>query len=76
MIQFTFDQFWSRVSAFIARRIGVGLESLADVDLWDYYSDQPESVDFWKGAIADAAEFAISEQDGMDDSILALFTRE
>jgi hypothetical protein len=76
MIQFTFDQFWSRVSAYIARRIGVGLESLSDVDLWDYYSEEPESVEFWKGAIADAAEFAVSEQDGMDSDILSLFTRE
>jgi len=73
MISMTFDQFWTRVSNYIARRIGVGLDDLADVDLWDYYSPEPEDAEFWKQAVRDAAEHAMSEQDGVDDDIMSLF---
>jgi hypothetical protein len=73
MISMTFEQFWARVSNYIARRIGVGLESLADVDIWDYYSPEPEDVEHWKQAIRDAAEYAMSEQDGVDAEIMSLF---
>ena len=73
MISMTFEQFWNHVSRYIARRIGVGLESRADVDIWDYYSPEPETAEHWKQAIADAAEYAMSEQDGMDAEILSLF---
>jgi L-ribulose-5-phosphate 3-epimerase UlaE len=76
MISMTFEQFWNHVSRFIARRIGVGLDDLADVDIWDYYSPEPETKEHWQGAVRDAAEYAMSEQDCVDPEIMALFSTE
>ena len=69
----TFEQFYARVSARISSIIGIGLESLADVDLWDYYSNEPETKEFWTQAIKDAAEFAVSEQDDIPSDIVGMF---
>ena len=76
MISMTFEKFWAYVSRYISKRIGVGLDDLADVDIWDYYSPEPESKEYWQGAIRDAAEYAMSEQDCVDDEIMALFSTE
>lgn len=74
MITLTFDKFWNRVSSYISRRIGVGLDDLADVDLWDYWTSEPQTAEQWKAAIAEAAAHAMSEQDCVDDELMALFT--
>ena len=73
MFSLTFEQFYARVSMRIESIIGVGLESLSDVDLWDYYSSEPEDRAFWITAIKDAAEYAVSEQDDMPSDIVAMF---
>jgi L-ribulose-5-phosphate 3-epimerase UlaE len=76
MISMTFEKFWAYVSRYISNRIGVGLDDLADVDIWDYYSEHPETKEHWQGAIRDAAEHAMSEQDCVDPEIMALFSTQ
>jgi hypothetical protein len=73
MISLTFESFYEYVSARISSVLGIGLESLADVDLWAYYSSEPETKEYWLSAIRDAAEYALSEQDDMPDGVLEMF---
>jgi hypothetical protein len=73
MIQLSFEKFWAHVSSYISRRIGVGLDDLADVDLWDYWTSEPQTKEAWQSAIAEAAQHAMSEQDCVDDDIMSLF---
>ena len=71
---FSFDAFRAHVDRYISRRIGVGLDDLADVCIWDWYTEESESVSFWKNQIKEAAQFVIESQDCVDDEILELFS--
>jgi hypothetical protein len=76
MIQLSFEKFWAYVSNYISRRIGVGLDDLADVDLWDYWTAEPQTKEAWQTAVAEAAQHAMSEQDCVDAELMALFNIE
>jgi hypothetical protein len=71
---FSFDAFRAHVDRYISRRIGVGLDDLADVCIWDWYIEESAPVSFWKNQIKEAAEFVMESQDGVDDEILELFS--
>jgi len=73
VIQFTFDQFYSHVDRYISRRLGIGLESLADVDIYDFWQAEAAPVSFWRSQVQDAAQCVIENQDCVDPEILALF---
>jgi len=69
----TFDQFYAYVDRFISRRLGIGLESLADVDIWDWYTNEPCTVEFWRSQVKEAAQFVMENQDCVDGELLSLF---
>ena len=71
---FSFDAFRAHVDRYISRRIGVGIDDLADVDIWDWYTEESEPVSFWKNQIKEAAQFVIESQDCVEDEILELFS--
>ena len=73
VIQFTFDQFYQHVDRYISRRLGIGLESLADVDIYDYWQAEAAPVSFWRSQVQDAASWVMENQDGIDDDILEMF---
>ncbi len=73
VIQFTFDQFYQHVDRYISRRLGIGLESLADVDIYDFWQAEAAPVSFWRMQVQDAAQCVIENQDCVDPEILALF---
>jgi hypothetical protein len=73
MISFTFDQFRQHVDRYISRRVGVGLDDLADVDIWDYYIHEAATVADWKNQISDAALWVMESQDCVDDELMSLF---
>ena len=73
VIQFTFQQFYQHVDRYISRRLGIGLESLADVDIYDYWQAEPAPVSFWRSQVQDAAQWVMENQDGVDSDILEMF---
>lgn len=73
VVSFTFDQFYSHVDRYISRRLGIGLESLADVDIYDFWQAEAAPVSFWRSQVQDAAQCVIENQDCVDPEILALF---
>jgi len=73
VVSFTFEQFYEHVDRYISRRLGIGLESLADVDIWDFYTSEPSPISFWRVQVQDAAQCVIEAQDTVDPEILALF---
>lgn len=69
----SFDAFRAHVDRYISRRIGVGLDDLADVDIWDWYTEDSAPVSFWKLQIKEAAQFVMESQDCVDSELLSLF---
>ena len=69
----SFDAFRAHVDRYISRRIGVGLDDLADVDIWDWYTEDSAPVSWWKIQIKEAAQFAMESQDCVDSDIMSLF---
>ena len=70
----SFDAFRAHVDRYIIRRIGVGLDDLADVDIWDWYTADSAPVAFWRLQVKEAAQFVMESQDCVDDEILELFS--
>lgn len=68
-----FDAFRAHVDRYITRRIGVGLDDLADVDIWDWYTEESAPVSWWKNQVKEAAQFAMESQDCVDSDIMSLF---
>jgi hypothetical protein len=73
MRTFTFEQFRAHVDRYISRRLGVGLDDLADVDIWDYWTSEPAPKAFWMTQVQDAALCVMESQDCVDDEIMSLF---
>jgi len=69
----SFDAFRAHVDRYISRRIGVSLEDLADVDIWDWYTEESAPVSWWKIQIKEAAQFVMESQDCVDSDLLSLF---
>lgn len=69
----SFDAFRAHVDRYISRRIGVGLDDLADVDIWDWYTEESAPVSWWKIQIKEAAQHAMESQDCVDSELLSLF---
>ena len=69
----SFDAFRAHVDRYITRRIGVGLDDLADVDIWDWYTEESAPVSWWKNQVKEAAQFAMESQDCVDSDIMSLF---
>ena len=72
-IVMTFDQFYHHVDRYISRRLGIGLESLSDVDIWDYWVQDSAPIEWWRQQVREAAQFVIENQDCVDDELLSLF---
>jgi hypothetical protein len=72
-ITMSFIQFTIAVDKYISTRVGVGLGDLADVDIWDWYTEDAAPVSFWRLQVKEAAHFVMESQDCIDDDILALF---
>ena len=70
----SFDAFRAHVDRYISRRIGVGLDDLADVDIWDWYTEGSAPVSFWRLQVKEAAQFVMESQDCVDDELLELFS--
>jgi hypothetical protein len=73
MKSFTFEQFRAHVDRYISRRLGVGLDDLADVCIWDWYTAEPAPKSFWMTQVQDAALHVMESQDCVDDDIMSLF---
>jgi hypothetical protein len=73
MKSFTFDQFRAHVDRDISRRLGVGLDDLADVCIWDWYTEESAPLPFWQGQVREAAQHVMESQDCVDDEIMSLF---
>lgn len=72
-IVMSFDQFYHHVDRYISRRLGIGLESLADVDIWDYWIQDSAPIEWWRQQVKEAAQFVMENQDCIDDELLSLF---
>ena len=72
-IVMTFDQFYHHVDRYISRRLGIGLESLSDVDIWDYWVQDSAPIEWWRQQVKEAAQFVMENQDCIDDELLSLF---
>lgn len=72
-IVMSFDQFYHHVDRYISRRLGIGLESLADVDIWDYWVQDSAPIEWWRQQVKEAAQFVMENQDCIDDELLSLF---
>jgi hypothetical protein len=70
---FSFDAFRAHVDRYISRRLGVGLDDLADVCIWDWYTEESAPVSFWQGQVREAAQHVMESQDCVDDEIMSLF---
>lgn len=69
----SFEVFRAHVDRYITRRLGVGLDDLADVDIWDWYTEDSAPVSFWRLQVKEAAQFVIESQDCVDSDIMSLF---
>lgn len=72
-IVMSFDQFYHHVDRYISRRLGIGLESLSDVDIWDYWIQDSAPIEWWRQQVREAAQFVMENQDCIDDELLSLF---
>ena len=69
----SFEAFRAYVDRYISRRLGVGLDDLADVDIWDWYTEDSAPVSFWRLQVKEAAQYVMESQDCVDSELLSLF---
>ena len=72
-IVMTFEQFHHHVDRYVSRRLGIGLESLADVDIWDWYTEDSAPIEWWRQQVKEAAQYVMENQDCVDSDIMSLF---